>query len=58
MRCWHWLRLRDCECRTDRAVNQAIQLIEPVVLVLMAITVGTLAVGLLYPILTMAQSIR
>ena len=46
------------ERRTDRAVNQAVQLIEPVVLVLMAITVGTLAVGLLYPILTMAKSIR
>ncbi len=46
------------ERRTDRAVDQAVQLIEPVVLVLMAITVGTLAVGLLYPILTMAQSIR
>lgn len=46
------------ERRTDRQVNQAVQLIEPVVLVLMAITVGTLAVGLLYPILTMAQSMR
>jgi len=46
------------ERRTDRQVNQAVQLIEPVVLVLMAITIGTLALGLLYPILTMAQSIK
>ena len=46
------------ERRTDRQVNQAVQLIEPIVLVLMAITVGTLALGLLYPILTMAKSIR
>jgi general secretion pathway protein F/type IV pilus assembly protein PilC len=46
------------ERRTDRQVSQAVQLIEPVVLVLMAITIGTLALGLLYPILTMAQSIK
>ena len=46
------------ERRTDRTVNQAVHLIEPLVLVLMAITIGTLAVGLLYPILTMAQSIK
>jgi general secretion pathway protein F/type IV pilus assembly protein PilC len=46
------------ERRTDRQVDQAVQLIEPVVLVLMAITIGTLALGLLYPILTMAQSIK
>jgi general secretion pathway protein F/type IV pilus assembly protein PilC len=46
------------ERRTNRQVNQAVQLIEPVVLVLMAITIGTLALGLLYPILTMAQSIK
>jgi len=46
------------ERRTNRQVDQAVQLIEPVVLVLMAITIGTLALGLLYPILTMAQSIK
>jgi general secretion pathway protein F/type IV pilus assembly protein PilC len=46
------------ERRTDRQVDQAVHLIEPVVLVLMAITIGTLALGLLYPILTMAQSIK
>ena len=46
------------ERRTDRQVDQAVHLIEPIVLVLMAITIGTLAVGLLYPILTMAQSIK
>jgi len=46
------------ERRTDRQVDQAVQLIEPVVLVLMAITIGTLALGLLYPILTMAKSIK
>jgi len=46
------------ERRTDRQVDQAVKLIEPLVLVLMAITVGMLALGLLYPILTMAQSVK
>ena len=46
------------ERRTDRQMDQAVHLIEPIVLVLMAITIGTLALGLLYPILTMAQSIK
>ena len=46
------------ERRTDRQVDQAVHLIEPIILVLMAITIGTLAVGLLYPILTMAQSLK
>jgi len=46
------------ERRTDRQVDQAVRLIEPLILVLMAITIGTLAVGLLYPILTMAQSLK
>jgi len=45
------------ERRTDRQVDQAVHLIEPLILVLMAITIGLLAVGLLYPILTMAQSL-
>lgn len=46
------------ERRTDRQVDQAVHLIEPLILVLMAVTVGLLAVGLLYPILTMAQTLR
>jgi general secretion pathway protein F len=46
------------ERRTDRQVDQAVHLIEPIILVFMAITIGTLAVGLLYPILTMAQSLK
>lgn len=45
------------ERRTDRQVDQAVKLIEPLVLVLMAVSIGALALGLLYPILTMAQSI-
>jgi general secretion pathway protein F len=45
------------ERRTDRQVDQAVHLIEPLILVLMAITIGLLAVGLLYPILTMAQTL-
>jgi len=46
------------ERRTDRQVNQAVHLIEPLILVLMAVMIGTLAVGLLYPILTMAQALK
>ena len=46
------------ERRTDRQVDQAVHLIEPIILVFMAITIGTLAVGLLYPILTMAQTLK
>jgi len=46
------------ERRTDRQVDQAVHLIEPLILVLMAAMIGMLAVGLLYPILTMAQSLR
>jgi general secretion pathway protein F len=46
------------ERRTDRQVDQAVHLIEPIILVFMAVTIGTLAVGLLYPILTMAQSLK
>ena len=45
------------ERRADRQVDQAVKLIEPVILVLMAVAVGALALGLLYPILTMAKSI-
>jgi len=45
------------ERRTDRQVDQAVHLIEPLILVFMAVTIGGLAVALLYPILTMAQSL-
>jgi general secretion pathway protein F/type IV pilus assembly protein PilC len=46
------------ERRTDRQVDQAVRLVEPLILVVMAATIGLLALGLLYPILTMAQSLR
>jgi general secretion pathway protein F/type IV pilus assembly protein PilC len=46
------------ERRTDRQVDQAVRLIEPLILVLMAGSIGLLAVGLLYPILTMARSLQ
>ncbi len=46
------------ERRTDRQVDQAVRLLEPLILVVMAALVGLLAVGLVYPILTMAQSLR
>jgi len=46
------------ERRTDRQVDQAVRLLEPLILVLLAATIGLVAVGLLYPILTMAQSLQ
>ncbi|HOF19216.1 MAG TPA: type II secretion system F family protein, partial [Phycisphaerae bacterium] len=42
------------ERRTNRQVDTAVRLIEPLILVLMAVTIGFVAVGLLYPIFTMA----
>jgi general secretion pathway protein F/type IV pilus assembly protein PilC len=46
------------ERRTNRAVDQAVRLIEPVVLMIMAGAIGFVAVGLLYPVFTMARSLR
>ncbi len=45
------------ERRTNRQVDQAVRLIEPLILVALATTIGFVAVGLLYPIFTMSQVI-
>ncbi len=44
------------ERRTNRKVDQAVRLIEPLILVVMATLIGFVAVGLLYPIFTMSQA--
>ena len=46
------------ERRTNRQVDTAVRLVEPLILVLMAVTIGFIAVSLLYPIFTMAEQIR
>lgn len=46
------------ERRTNRQVDQAVRLIEPLILVLLASAIGFVAVGLLYPIFTMSQTMR
>ena len=46
------------ERRTSRQVDQAVRLIEPLILVLLAIVVAFVAVGLLYPIFTMSQTLK
>lgn len=46
------------ERRTNRKVDQVVRLIEPLILVLLAVTIGFVAVGLLYPIFTMSQSLQ
>ena len=43
------------ERRTTRQVDQAMRLIEPLILVMMALIIGYVAVGLLYPIFNMGQ---
>lgn len=45
------------ERRTDRQVDQAVRLIEPLILCLVAAGIGFLALGLLLPIFTMASSL-
>ncbi len=45
------------ERRTSRKVDQAVRLIEPLVLLMIAIVIAFVAYGLLYPIFTMAQRI-
>ncbi len=45
------------ERRTNRQVDQAVRLIEPVILCLVAAGIGFLALGLLLPIFTMAASL-
>jgi general secretion pathway protein F len=46
------------ERRTNQAVDQAVRMIEPAVLTVMAAAIGFLAVGLLYPMFTMSQTMR
>jgi general secretion pathway protein F/type IV pilus assembly protein PilC len=46
------------ERRTNRQVDAAVRLIEPLLLMMMAGMIGFIAVGLLYPIFTMAQTMR
>jgi general secretion pathway protein F len=46
------------ERRTNREVDNAVRLIEPAVLLVVAVGIGFVAVGLLYPIFTMAQTLR
>ncbi len=45
------------EKRTNRKIDQAVSLIGPIILVLIAIVVGFMAVGLLYPIFTMSEAL-
>jgi general secretion pathway protein F len=45
------------ERRTNRQVDQAVRLVEPVILCLVAAGIGFLALGLLLPIFTMASSL-
>lgn len=44
--------------RTERQVDQAVRLVEPAILVLMAIGIGFVAVGLLYPLFTLGEAMR
>jgi type II secretory pathway component PulF len=45
------------ERRTNRQVDQAVRLVEPVILCAVAAGIGFLALGLLLPIFTMASSL-
>ena len=45
------------EKRTNRQVDTTVRLIEPIILVLMAIMVGAIALALLFPIFTMADQL-
>ena len=45
------------ERRTTRQVDNAVRLIEPLVLVVMAAVIGFVVFGLLYPLFTMSQAI-
>jgi len=44
--------------RTSRQLDQAVKLIEPLILVVIAGLIGFIAVGLLYPIFTMSSHLR
>ncbi len=45
------------ERRTNRQVDIAVRLIEPLILVVLAATIGFVAVGLMYPIFMMSQAL-
>ncbi len=45
------------ERRTNRQVDQAVRLIEPLILVLIAAVIGFVATGLMFPIFKMAQTL-
>ena len=44
--------------RTTRQVDQAVRLIEPIILILLAGLVGFIAMGLLYPVFMMSQTLQ
>ena len=46
------------ERRTNRQVDTAVRLIEPLMLMFMAGVIGFIAIGLLYPIFTMARTMQ
>jgi len=46
------------ERRVNRQVDAAVRLIEPLILVVIAAAIGFMAVGLMYPIFTMSQTLK
>ena len=46
------------ERRTNRLVDSATRLVEPLILVVLACVIGFIMVGLLYPILMLSSSVR
>jgi type II secretory pathway component PulF len=46
------------ESDLDRALKSAVSVVEPMILVLMAVVVGTIFIGMMYPILTLAEHIK
>jgi general secretion pathway protein F/type IV pilus assembly protein PilC len=46
------------ERRTNRQVDDAVRLIEPLILIILASVIGFIAMGLLYPIFTMSQTMK
>jgi len=46
------------ERHTNRRVDEAVRMIEPLVLMIIASAIGFVAVGLLYPIFTMSQTLK
>lgn len=46
------------ERRTNRQVDDAVRLIEPMILIILASVIGFIAMGLLYPIFTMSQTLK